>query len=695
MSRMRYAPAEAATGVPLRICLSMIARNEQAIIERCLNAAVSIADAVVICDTGSTDETPRIAARWLAARGVPGRVVHHPWQDFGANRTAAVREAETFVSRLGWPLDRTYWLFLDADHELVVEPGFDRETMTAGAIALRQSGGALSYWNVRLGRASDGWRAVGRTHEYYTSVDAGQPARLDTLWIRDRGDGGCRADKFVRDIALLTAQLAETPDDPRTLFYLAQSYLSVGQPLKALTFFRRRIAAGGWAEEVWYAKLCVGRILAESTATDAALAVLDAAHREDERRAEPLYELARLHRRLGRMDEAIACAERGRAVPAPAHSALFVHTDVQAYGLDLEIARAAAGTAHAERGLAACERLARSRTVPAAVAEEARHLEAGYVAPLAGLSLTALTPKLPAPYRPCNPSIRRTTDGYLVICRAVNYEQSRLRYRTLDADGIYRTRNVLMRLDRSGIVVDERPLTIDEPPLRADRVQGLEDCRLVAGDDRLRFTCTTTDRHPRQRVHESLCDADATGRVRAHRPLVGAFDDRPQKNWLPFVDNKGRLLAIYGYEPLTIVRISEETGAYAVELATPSPVRAAAWRGSAGPLPWAGRGGTGWLVLVHEVVHRMTDVDADGADPIWERIYFHRFVEYDAGFRLRRLSRPFVFTHLGVEFAGGMTFAHDEDSLVISFGIEDCEAHLGRIARADVDARLEPVGASR
>jgi hypothetical protein len=493
-------------------------------------------------------------------------------------------------------------------------------------------------------------------------------------------------------LAALAPRVQER-NDSRTLFYLAQSYLSVGEPLKALVFFRRRIAAGGWAEEVWYSKLCVGRILADSTATDAAIAVLDAAHREDGRRVEPLYELARLHRRLGRVDEAIACAERGRTLPAPSDAALFVHTDVQAYGLDLEIARAAMRTVHAPRGFAACERLALSRAVPQAVAEEARQLEAEYVAPLEDLSLTTLTPALPAPWRPCNPSIRRTTDGYLVICRAVNYEQSRMRYRTLDADGIYRTRNVLMRLDRSRRVLDERPVTIDEPPLRADRVQGLEDCRLVAGDDRFRFTCTTTDRHPRQRVHESLCEADPAGHVRAHRPLVGAYDDRPQKNWLPFLD-AGRLLAIYAYDPLTILEISDETGAYEVAIEAPPPVRASAWRGSAGPLRWPAPGAAGWLVLVHEVVHRVADVDPGGRDPTWERIYLHRFVEYDAAFRLRRLSRPFVFTHLGVEFAGGMTFAHDQDSLIVSVGIEDREAHLGRIARADVDARLEPVGAS-
>ena len=656
----------------------MIVRNEQAVIERCLASARPVIDAAVICDTGSTDETPAIIERYLAAHGIPGRVARHEWRHFGANRTAAVNEAEAFVASLGWPTARTWWLFLDADLELVVEPTFDRRAIADDAIALRQCAGSLSYWNTRLGRASLGWHAVGRTHEYYTAPDAAPPARIEALWIRDHADGGCRADKFARDIALLTEDLAEAPSDPRTLFYLAQSYLAVGHPLKALSFFRRRVAAGGWADEVWYAKLCVGRILAESDATDAALAVLEDVHAADPRRAEPLYELARLHRRLGHVADAVAYAERGRALPVPVDQALFVHTDVSEYGLDLELARAAAGTPDADRGFAACERLVRSRSrhIPAAVVDEARLITARYVGPIDGMTFRPLSPPLPSPYRPCNPSLIATPDGYLAICRAVNYEQRDARYWLPDTERVYRTENRLVGLDRAGSIVDTQPVVLDEPPIRTDLVQGLEDCRLVATSDALYFTCTTTDRHPRRRVHQSLCRLDRSGRVVDHRPLIGPFDDRPQKNWLPFADAAGRLLAIYGYDPLTVVQIARDSGAYRVVSETPAAVNTAAWRGSAGPLRWPPRG-DGWLVVVHEVIHRPA------------RLYVHRFAEYDADFALRRVSRPFVFAHLGIEFACGMTFAHDEDAVIVSFGIEDREAHLGRIRCARLDALLD------
>jgi hypothetical protein len=124
------------------------------------------------------------------------------------------------------------------------------------------------------------------------------------------------------------------------------------------------------------------------------------------------------------------------------------------------------------------------------------------------------------------------------------------------------------------------------------------------------------------------------------------------------------------------VQIARDSGAYRVVSETPAAVNTSGWRGSAGPLPWPRRG-SGWLVLVHEVIHRP------------ERLYVHRFAEYDAAFVLQRVSRPFVFTHPGVEFACGMTFAHDEDAVIVSFGIEDREAHLGRIPHAGLDALLD------
>ncbi len=679
-----------ASGVTPRICLSMIVRNERAILERCLDAACPLLDAAVICDTGSSDDTPALAEAYFRARQIPARICHHRWQDFGANRTAAIDEAACLVAELGWSLDRTYWLFLDADHEIALTPAFERRSLTADAIVLRQHAGDLRYWNLRLARASLGWSAIGRTHERYSCASSPRYEQLATAWIHDHSDGASRVDKIARDIAWLTAQLAETPQDPRVLFYLAQSYRAAGDPLKALVLYRRRQALRAHAQEVseaetWYSGLCIGQILAGTDHAELAAAALTQTAAADPARAEPLYELSKLALRQNRIEDAVAYASRGRRLPRPDAVMHFVHADVYEHGLDLQLAEAAIGTVHAETGFAASERVALSRLAPDTAIEAARRFAVCYVSPLEGVEYLGLQPAIEEGWRPCNPSLLRTADGYTVICRLVNYEQRRLYYRSLDGSGVYRTRNVLMHLDRAFNVLDQDEISLDTPPLRDAAVRGLEDCRLVATSQGLAFTCATVDRHPSGRVHQSICTLADDGRVVTHHPLVGGFDDTVQKNWLPFVTGDGPIRAIHSYDPLTILRFSSAHGQYDIEPPVACPVNGSRWRGSAGPIGWPGPTTSmsdRQLVLVHEAVRRQ------GSDGQWERVYLHRFVEYDASFHLTRISRPFVFAHKGVEFACGMAAAHGGRDLIVTLGIEDREAHLARIPFWRIDILL-------
>ena len=136
----------------------------------------------------------------LSKAGIPFSIRRHRWKDFGANRTAALRSAHRFIDSLAWHPARSYWLFLDADFELVVERGFRRRALTGAALSLRQQAGALEYWNVRLARADLNWRAVGATHEHYQCDRPVEIARVEGLWIRDHwerdlgsGDTGPRS----------------------------------------------------------------------------------------------------------------------------------------------------------------------------------------------------------------------------------------------------------------------------------------------------------------------------------------------------------------------------------------------------------------------------------------------------------------------------------------------------------------------
>src|SRR5262245_14175049 len=114
-----------------RLVLCMIVRNEADIISRCLDAALPLVDGYVVCDTGSTDATVALVEQAASRFAKPGRVIEHAWRDFGHNRTLSAREGRAWAQAQGWPLDRTYLLFLDADMIIRTNGDLNRESLSA------------------------------------------------------------------------------------------------------------------------------------------------------------------------------------------------------------------------------------------------------------------------------------------------------------------------------------------------------------------------------------------------------------------------------------------------------------------------------------------------------------------------------------------------------------------------------------
>jgi len=118
-------------------------KNEARILQRCLSAAAPAVDAVLFVDTGSEDETQALA-RAFAER--PCKLVEDAWEDFGSNRTKSLEHARRFASEeLGWELERSYALVLDAD-------------------ALNAIAGDTQLQSQLRARARRGWRSVLTPH---------------------------------------------------------------------------------------------------------------------------------------------------------------------------------------------------------------------------------------------------------------------------------------------------------------------------------------------------------------------------------------------------------------------------------------------------------------------------------------------------------------------------------------------------
>lgn len=310
-----------------RICLNMIVKNEAAILERCLRAVAPSIACYVIADTGSNDGTKDIIRNFFNTKGIPGEIVDIPFLHFEQARNGALEAARASTQSFD------YILLCDADMELVVtSPPLGAGLRHAAYSLLQKTAGGLSYQNVRLVRRDAPGRYVGVTHEALI-VDGETPVPRAGAHFIDHACGSNRATKYERDVRLLSEGLTAEPGNTRYMFYLANSYFDLGRFEDAIGWYRKRIEAAGWIEEVFYSAYRVAQcwrdLGREAEFFHEALLTYD----RFPDRAEPLFVLANHCMSTRRYRLGYEFAARGAAIPLPPESALFVETDVYTWRL--------------------------------------------------------------------------------------------------------------------------------------------------------------------------------------------------------------------------------------------------------------------------------------------------------------------------------------------------------------------------
>lgn len=306
------------------ICLVMIVRDEAHVIERCLRSVKPLATRWVIVDTGSEDDTPERIERLLGE--LPGRLYHRPWVNFGHNRS----EAMALASSQG-----DFLLLIDADEELIIDPEFtlpERTGVDAWQIVQQSAGTSNEFYLPRLLRSDHPWHFEGVLHEHLASTREYRQAPLHGLRQLGHFDSArnrqSTRQKYLRDAEVLEAALESDPQDARNWFYLAQSLRDAGEHDRALAAYRHRADMGGWDEEVYCALFEIARLLERTGAEHSRVieAYLEAWNFRPTR-AEPLCELARLHRQSGKHAVAHLFARYAVGIPRP-DDRLFVDVDV-------------------------------------------------------------------------------------------------------------------------------------------------------------------------------------------------------------------------------------------------------------------------------------------------------------------------------------------------------------------------------
>lgn len=628
-----------------KLCFVSMVKNESRIIERCLRAVRPHIDYWVILDTGSTDDTKeRIRA---ALAGIPGELHEAEFVDFAVSRTQLMRLAHGKAD---------YLLLGDADEEYQFSEGFSVDALTHDQHLIRYTGG-LDYRASKLVRGAVAWYFKGVTHEFITSDAPITATNIDTLTIQDYYDGGCKADKFARDIRLLTQGLVDEPDNARYRFYLAESYKNSKQHAEAVHWYAQRIEAGGWREEVTCSYERLGECYQALGKHADAFAAWMAGYFYDSSRAECLY-LAARHARVHSCDYSCAyhLGKLAKAIPYPKDDILFIKRDVYDFLIDYELSVSTFYVNPSEDMTDVFKNILDK--LPGMHSNIIANYK-WYCKPVdstvtRSVGVDAIVGHIEG-YNNSSPSLVRLPDGnYLLNVRRVSYSLTdNGDYRFVGAATAFNTINTLVRLDPQLRPLDE-PITVYPEDLDSRAVTGIEDLRLhVTTSGSVIYTGSVWKAYGEIEIVTGTVDP-ITKTLSAPVGVPSPTGARCEKNWCLF-EHDGATNVVYAWAPLQLFDL-DTTG-----LSNPR-VQERKLRHFRGSSPGAVYGDSIYFVT-HVVEY---------AKP---RHYYHSIVELDRHtLAYKNHSKLFTFEGCSIEFCLGLVV--EDDRVIMTYSTWDRTSHL-------------------
>jgi glycosyltransferase involved in cell wall biosynthesis len=219
------------------VSLCIIVKNEEKFIDKCLSSASDVVNEIIIVDTGSTDDTIKIA------EGYNAQIYHFTWNDsFSDARNFSISKA-----RFDWIL------LLDADEMLDAGDktkflDYINTTKSDGCHFLTYNyigeigQGSYSLHNAfRLLRNNRRYRFEGAIHEQIRRIDGKdiEPGTFDVQDIHIHHYGYLdevvrEKNKRERNVPIITRLLERDPNNSFMLFNLGNEYMASGKYTEAL-----------------------------------------------------------------------------------------------------------------------------------------------------------------------------------------------------------------------------------------------------------------------------------------------------------------------------------------------------------------------------------------------------------------------------------------------------------------------------
>ena len=692
-----------------KLCLNMIVKNESKVIRRLLNSVAPYIDCYCISDTGSTDDTIDIIETFFANHNppIPGKIIKEPFRDFGYNRSIALKSCEK--------IDVKYILLLDADMVLDVKDStklhqeLERDD-SSDVYYLFQGSPTFFYKNVRIVRNKRGYYYWGVTHEYVKTPNGTKYDLFskEHVFINDIGDGGCKTDKFERDIRLLQDGLLQEPNNDRYTFYLANSFRDSGKHQEAINAYKKRIEIGGWFDEVWYSYYNIGNCY--KTMGD----MINAVHWWLEgyqfypSRIENLYEIIHHYRCIGKNHIAYGfyLTADSEMTRNKNRDYLFLKKDIYDYKLDYELTIIGYYYNYENRDLkrysmkvlnhplaedGICRNVFSnykfySKKLIDIATKTSKNTDNLKVLKTIGTKIPEIMDSL-ATFTSSTPSICifPDTNDLLINVRYVDYFiNDRGGY---ENRGTIQTKNVVALVDTSTDdweIVNEFVLEYDSS---IDNLYvGLEDVRLFSmkGEQKINYNCNRGLDYQTIKIECGEIDLDGSSTKHSKILEKRGGQNKVEKNWVFFENSQHQQKMVYGWHPLAIGDLLE--GSLSTETKT-EPTEFVVSNTIDTPHFFKHlRGSTNGVFLEKEnevwfLCHSVSYED--------RRYYYHIFVVLDATtYQVRRYSPFFTFEKEKVEYTLGFVHVKETDEFLIGYSLMDKRTEYMMVPRGKVEEEM-------
>jgi ADP-heptose:LPS heptosyltransferase/glycosyltransferase involved in cell wall biosynthesis/2-polyprenyl-3-methyl-5-hydroxy-6-metoxy-1,4-benzoquinol methylase len=236
----------------------MIVKNEERDLPKCLDTIKDVVDGLVLVDTGSTDKTLDVANTvWKKP------LITEVYTDASKQDEAGdwklwnfSKARNRFVSIIDDMPDVDYILWMDADDTLITPESLRRAIYLdqPTVFAVYMEAGGIKWLHHRIFKTKHGIDFTGWIHEYLNFGPAPSFTLADSI-IHHDSTPGIGESSNDRNLRILLAEYQET-QQPRTAFYLANTYKDAAKWPKAIEWYNKRIEHGvGYRDEYLFCYL--------------------------------------------------------------------------------------------------------------------------------------------------------------------------------------------------------------------------------------------------------------------------------------------------------------------------------------------------------------------------------------------------------------------------------------------------------